>query len=135
MDNPELGRMILKHVDAFPESFDMATFFNPCGTTACLAGHALLLDGGYELKGLRSDSRPGFYRPDGSYVEDIELEALNLLGMAEEEYFDDNKPPVFYTGDADDAIARFTEAVESGLPGCRWVDVDFLYHCMPAGGQ
>ena len=45
MDNPELGRLVLKQVETFPESFCMGTwgFGNECETQACIAGWAMLL--------------------------------------------------------------------------------------------
>jgi hypothetical protein len=139
MDNPELGRLVLKQAAAFPETFNMGSFYyeGQCGTTACLAGWALLLDG-YELRSAACSPMPGFYRADGTFVWDIELEALNLLGLAAEEYFDDErimKKPLFFEGDPGKAIARFARAVDSGLPGVRWVDRKELYHCIPAGEE
>jgi hypothetical protein len=88
MDNTELGKLVIKQIEAFPETFNMGTFGmfiqygTECGTVACLAGHALLLSG-YDLR----PSTPGRYcylRPDGNEV-GIGSEARQLLGMRREE--------------------------------------------------
>jgi hypothetical protein len=68
----------LRRIEARPELFDMLTFGEKrgeCGTVACFAGHAMLVSG-YALSA--SDL---YYRPDGSYVDDIESEAADLLGF------------------------------------------------------
>jgi hypothetical protein len=43
--NAELAYKVLDHIDAHPETWDQATW--DCGTTACFAGWALRLSGGY----------------------------------------------------------------------------------------
>lgn len=97
MDNTELGKLVLKQIGAFPETFRMSTFgyISPCGTVACLAGHAMLLSG-YELN--NSDfaiTIPRYRRPDGSLVSPPAMgaEAAQLLGMHGQEQ------AVFYLGE------------------------------------
>ena len=88
MENPKLGRAVLDVIDAEPQTLDMHSFGYgttegeasewPCGTTACLAGHALLASG-YRLV------ESSFYRPNGEYVGNEAGEAARLLGMSSQE--------------------------------------------------
>lgn len=41
--NAELAYRVLDHIDGHPEEWDQVTWF--CGTSACFAGHSLLLSG------------------------------------------------------------------------------------------
>lgn len=60
---PELNTMLMEQVMTFirdnPEQHDQNRYLaesesSPCGTTACFAGHALLMSGRYQVKFLRS---------------------------------------------------------------------------------
>lgn len=130
--NVELAKLVYKQITTFPDTFDMRTWGipEPCGTTACLAGHALLQHGGYHLEkrhdvqvfqyavsrtGVRSyldtTARTAWVLvrdEDGSMVQDPEQEALALLELTPEEYYpDDAAMPLFFTtpGDAIDRLA------------------------------
>lgn len=121
MDNPELGRLIIKQVEAFPETFGMPRWI--CGTAACLGGHALLLSG-YELRpcgagetfvhGIDQQNRPViFRRPDGSDVHDPGREAQMLLGMSDEEAGSGTGNIFSPFQHEDHALARFRALVEA----------------------
>lgn len=92
MDNTELGRLVLKQVETEPETFDMRTWVHrtSCGTTACLAGHALLFSG-YTM-GTEPLFEDGewvfcFLDPDGQAVADPGRAAQQVLGMSYAERF------------------------------------------------
>jgi hypothetical protein len=104
----------LDHIDEHPEEWNQAMF--ACGTTACFAGHAMLLSG-YNLKPtLRCCLHEStedclgadkccyaecrlispllcFFRPDGSEVDEEDTEANGLLGFTEDE-----GAAIFYKG-------------------------------------
>lgn len=105
MENKELGRLVLRQVTEFPESFDMGDWAgsNACGTTACIAGWAMFFSG-YEVNRYSC-----FIRPDGSMVTDDEAEGRGLLGLSQEElYVSDEDDGLFYI-DKDEAIRRLAE--------------------------
>jgi hypothetical protein len=112
MENIELAKLILKQIDAFPESFDMNSWVavSPCGTVACIAGHAMLLSGYSWGKTLH----PGGYyisrftRPDGTVVDDNQTEGQKLLGLADDEYFTEyaGDPMGLFWLENDEAVAR-----------------------------
>jgi hypothetical protein len=108
MENPELGRMILKEIDAHPDSFTMALWGKPtaCGTVACLAGHAMLLSG-YTLRAENT-----FFRPDGTYVGVPSSEAAGLLGLTKAERFSREYPfDLFLDQEPGSAVRRLRAAV------------------------
>lgn len=51
--NIPFARKVVEYIEAHPDEHEQATFakraINGCGTTACIAGHALLLSGEYDL--------------------------------------------------------------------------------------
>jgi hypothetical protein len=85
MENKELGRLILKQEEAEPWSFRMSHWAtrSDCGTTACIAGHAMLMSG-YSLRvcEIGSTRIVAFIRPDGSEVFDHTSEGMKLLGFS-----------------------------------------------------
>lgn len=110
MENKELGRLILKQADAFPETFDMFEWiiFHPCHTSACICGHAMLLSG-YTFGEVPGIEGVRWYRPDGSLVADEEEEGIALLGLTEDDYQGPGER-LFYDND-ENAIARLTRLV------------------------
>jgi hypothetical protein len=115
MENKELGRLVIKQAEAFPESFYMGTWARetPCGTTACIAGHALLLSG-YSVQfrpmmllsgEVFPDKRAVFLDPEGEVVI-CPQEARRLLGLSLQE-----ENSLFYA-DEESAIARLRELCE-----------------------
>lgn len=115
MENTELGKLVLKQIETFPETFTMRTFGYrgqvsgyACGTVACLGGHALLLSG-YELEA-GEDQVTKYLRPDGSRVDATGNEAARVLGLHGQER------AVFYI-EAQTAVPVFralTEGVKLG---------------------
>jgi hypothetical protein len=107
----DLGRKVLDHVTVHREQFDMDIFgveLPVCGTTACLAGWAMLLSG-YKLVGYEA-----FRRPDGTRVHGNTEEAMHLLDLTEAELEDDRgRRFLFYILSEDEAIARFRALVEA----------------------
>lgn len=125
MENVELGRLVIKQVETFPEQFDMNVWAwdrPSCGTTACLAGWTLLL-AGWDI---RKITRAGYQgRPVEEYVfidpaddthyfgEAIGNKAQELLGMSDEERQGEigNAPSMtedlFMELYEDDALGRF----------------------------
>lgn len=84
--NAALGRMVLDHVTANPRDLDMCVWAanGPCGTSACIAGWALVMSG-WEVAGDNV-----FRRPDGTEVDDGEViagEARTLLGLGVREFW------------------------------------------------
>lgn len=106
MDNRQLGKLVVKQVKAFPESFFMGTWINQCGTVACLAGHTLLLSG-YAVNRLTAMTEGMFIRPDGSVVNgEYGDEAAKLLGMDREDRFGCIGHDIFL--DMENGLDRFT---------------------------
>jgi hypothetical protein len=105
MENIELGRLIVKQAETHPGSFNMLTwcYQSPCGTAACIAGHALLLCG-YEFSG---DCDAVFTSPDGERFVNgqIAREAQRVLGMTDYERWDG--ADIFY--DFPGGLARLKE--------------------------
>lgn len=117
MQDAELGKLILKQAETFPETFWMGTWGLPgsCRTVACIGGHAMLMSG-YRLltdaqhrEQLLTTGRAGWYvRPDGSTVDGFYGdEAQKLLGMSDEERFGYGKFPDDIFMDIDHGLARF----------------------------
>jgi hypothetical protein len=78
-----LLRGVLDLIDRHPELWDQRWYVCPdplCGTTACVAGHALLMRG-------FTFSAHRFFRPDGTHVSSglIGDEAASLLGLTRKE--------------------------------------------------
>lgn len=111
MENKELGRLVLKHVETFPETFDMKTWAveAPCGTVACLAGWTLLLHGGYTFKHTPR-GMPGFFNSEGRQVH-AGSEARILLGLDNDEYHTEDDGPLFYDSNQN-AVARLRVLVQ-----------------------
>lgn len=104
MENLELAKLVYKQVTEFPETFNMTIWGqrNKCGTSACLAGHAMLFSG-YELTG-----GGAFVRPDGTAVVSNSAEAIGLLGLSPGEYYGESDwglRPLFATSNAN-AVRR-----------------------------
>lgn len=81
--NVEELRRVQRHVRRYPEKHGQGSWAsqNECGTTACVAGRAVILHGGkplYESDGLAMQAE----MPDGRVVE-IEAEAARILGLDE----------------------------------------------------
>lgn len=115
MENPELGRKILDTADTEPENFDMATWVNvtECGTTACLAGHAMLLSGYTIRHGVQGGL--AFCRPDGSEVDVNSNEAQQLLGLSDKETYDPDldEPRIWYDfAHGPDRLRKLVEEAE-----------------------
>ena len=108
MDNPELGMLAIKRIEAEPKTFRMSTWGRQtdCGTKACLAGHVMLAAGYILGKG------GFFYRPDGSIVFSEGREAYQLLGMSWAEQ--DLRPWNDIRSD-ESALAMFREMVEKSM--------------------
>jgi hypothetical protein len=110
MQNLELAERMLAHLEAHPEELAMRLYgaVYECGTTACLAGHAMLQSG-------YSCTRMGmFYRPDGSVVECEPWEAEQLLGLASHERFpSDSSSDLFGVYPEHEAVTRLRGLVET----------------------
>lgn len=61
MADAEKIRAVVEKIEENPQSWNQGVWLSPnmnfCGTTACLAGHALLLEHGGEFTGLNSQKR------------------------------------------------------------------------------
>ena len=111
----ELGKAVLKHVVIeHPESHDNNVWVDPCGTVACLAGWAVLLN--------REENEPPYttlLRLAGGFdiPADWETVAIRLLlpeGEAEAERKLSN---AFYTsGDNEEGVRRFASALGLDIP-------------------
>jgi hypothetical protein len=108
--NTELGRKVLEHVTAHRGQFDMSIYVDAdpeCGTTACLAGWAMLLSG-YRA------ADASVMRPDGSYVIDKSNEAARLLGLDHaEQYGSYGDCTLFGEFSEERAIERFRAILEA----------------------
>lgn len=109
MRNPQLGRLVLAHIDTNPGLFTMGTWAVRIGDDihACIAGRTLLLSG-YTYQHGR------FLRPDGTPVDNPADEAALVLGLTDSErHGPDGRTYLFFNGDNDAALARFRRIVET----------------------
>ena len=127
MENQYLAEMIIKQIDAFPESFAMDQWgsVTSCGTVACLAGHAML-HCGYRLAGVTKTDWMGiqyqaflFTDDDGIPVVNYGDEAQRLLGMSNDERFgkdvyDIGRPDGDIFLDMNSGLTRFRALVKEG---------------------
>lgn len=119
----DLAEAIRRTINEHPERFDMGSWAadkrpgvqrdpHPvCGTTMCLAGWAVVLNGGRPVFNQRSSDRTYWMAedaimPDGRRV-DIADEGAGLLGI--------ESTSVFY-GDEDDATWWLDQYIETGEP-------------------
>lgn len=79
-----LARKVLEHIEAHPDEHDQAHFAsrNDCGTTACIAGHTLLLSGQYELGEFDGDEFDFIESATGEVVVASDT-ATEMLGLNE----------------------------------------------------
>jgi hypothetical protein len=79
----QLANDVREAVIMSPEGHDQVYYgkVTDCGTTACLAGHAMLLSGYTLRRGRRAGSSAEFLRPNGSVVDYEFWEAWRLLGL------------------------------------------------------
>jgi hypothetical protein len=111
--NASLLRAVLTHVEDHPGQFDTTTYgeLRPAGGIAAdIAGRALLLSGWT----LVADST--FRSPDGTRVisgpADIEFEAQALLGLSDDELWDNGDLDNLFDLPARDAVTRLRELAE-----------------------
>ena len=97
--NTDLITATVAYARMHPEQHSQISY--ACGTTACLAGHAMLLSG-YTLR------RDHFIRPDGVMVDFEFEEAQLLMGISH-----DQATAVFHCYDKETAIERL-EAIAKG---------------------
>jgi hypothetical protein len=121
--NVELAKLVLKQITTHPDTFRMNEWIaeTPCGTTACIAGHVLLLSGYTYNRHLLPDqcAYDTFASPDGQPVHP-EGAAFRLLELTDEEYgytgcehgFEScGCGPLFFLTEAQ-AIARLEKLIE-----------------------
>jgi hypothetical protein len=112
--NTVLGWKVYEYAKDHPEEFDMDywVYKQPCGTTACLAGHTLILSG-YRI----GESGRGFWRPDGTLVSQPGREAQYLLELdINDRYFPDD---LFSMDCEEAALERFHDLLLASDPGAR----------------
>lgn len=101
MLNIPLARKVLEHIEAHPEEHAQAHFAskNECGTTACIAGHALLLSGAYRIDNFDGDEFDFFEASTGKLVLPSDT-AQGLLGLTH----DQREELFFALQDKDEAL-------------------------------
>lgn len=112
--NTELGWKVYEYAKDHPEEFDMDYWVHgqPCGTTACLAGHALILSG-YRI----GPAGRIFWRPDGTLVGNPGREAQDLLGLdASDRYAGGD---LFSMKSNEAALERFHDLLLASDPAAR----------------
>lgn len=103
-----------------PDEFDMSMWFaktTGCGTTACLAGTVVALEGGWTpvwaALGLDLEAHNVRRGHEIRKVVDLALELLGLEG--------DEQENIFYSEDLTEVIARRNEwAAKAGIPARTW---------------
>lgn len=120
----------LAHIRAHPEEWDQAEWV--CGTTACLAGHLVMLGDGATIEDLHRMEGAG--DGDGPCISE---RARQLLGLprSSNQSGEATAMVLFGGGNSLDDLERFVGHVKAGhraimTPGCligtsvRWVDAD-----------
>jgi hypothetical protein len=114
--NTELARKVLDQIRSFPETHSQGSYIkeNECGTTCCIAGHALAFSG-YEIT---ENSKPeiekayDFLRPDGTTIDFVWDEAKDLLGLSRDEAV-----RLFFEWDNEAAIELLEQMIKSAENG------------------
>jgi hypothetical protein len=116
--NTELARKVLDQIRIFPETHNQRSYVkeNECGTTCCIAGHALSFSG-YTLAHVRDyeNAYKGltFRRPDGGEMVDTWwTEAMDLLGLSHGEAV-----RLFFEWDNEAAIELLEQMIKSAENG------------------
>ncbi len=118
MMDAKLGREVLDVADFESEHFEMRTWgtvTRGCGVVACLAGTTLLCSG-YTM-----NDDGIFWRPDGSFVENVPQEAQDLLGLSVADTLEGNTLPWLWM-DFDHGLERFRAIVEKAEKESLGVD-------------
>lgn len=92
----KLRQQVLEQVEKHPDTFNMSDWEytdTTCSTTRCVAGWAQYLARGKVTFGAK-DHRPERRGPQ------VELDAVGLLGLTEEEYYQRDHDGLFYTSDS-----------------------------------
>lgn len=81
--NVPLAEKVLAMIDAHPEKHDQEYWLDPvCGTTACIAGHAMLASGEYVRKQAGPERRWRFVGTESGQIEEnCSGEGARLLGL------------------------------------------------------
>lgn len=104
--NVELAEKVLTHLHEYPEAHYQGAWLNECGTTACIAGHAMLASGEY----VRQQNDHGNWRlvdKETGYAEPPSLIGARLLGLDEE-----IAGNIFFDMDEASAIAKLQHLVD-----------------------
>ena len=80
-------RKVMEYIENNPRSWDQESFVSHCGTTFCLAGHALILSGEYKIAhNMRvsplGDKWAEFVRVSDGESVDPQVEATKILGLS-----------------------------------------------------
>lgn len=78
--NTELMKQVRDQIFLFPETHNQETFISECGTTQCMAGHAMLLSGEYMQHPSSRNSVARIVNAEGDDV-DCGVSAKNLLQL------------------------------------------------------
>lgn len=118
-EQAELRRRVLALITTHPERFYMGdwvaeryasddehgTHAHICGTTLCLAGHAVVLSGlrtpPPDVTGMREDDPRmlGFLHYQQEFTKNTTRDAAMVLGLTQEEYTRHDENGLFYTSD------------------------------------
>ena len=81
--NVPLAEKVLAMIDAHPEMHDQNWWLEPeCGTTACIAGHAMLASGEYVRKPVGPNDNWRFVGTESGQIEEnCSGEGARLLGL------------------------------------------------------
>lgn len=110
--NIELAKKVLDYIEAHPKEHDQNSFIDHkpvCGTTKCIAGHAMLLSGEFEVKDITVSSSYSFLAiaKAGSNEEaDYEAEGRRVLGISSEQ-----ANHLFFNLDNDEAIDYLNQLI------------------------
>lgn len=108
-----LARKVLEHIEAHPEEHNQAYFAgrNECGTTACIAGHTLLVSGQYHLGAFDGEEFEFIQSATGEYVIASDT-AQEMLGLTQ-----DQRETLFFSlqdeGEALDYLRSLIEVAEA----------------------
>lgn len=108
--NIELAEKVLSHIEHDPDSHYQGSWINDCGTTACIAGHAMLASGEFVRKldvGILGDRYARLvHRDTGEYPEPV-IEGARLLGLNGSQ-----ATSIFMEMEEDQAIAKLRRLVD-----------------------
>ena len=104
--NIELAEKVLSHIEHDPDSHYQGSWINECGTTACIAGHAMLASGQYVRRQSEYSELVHLVHKDTGKLAEPVIDGARLLGLTS-----DDATNIFMEMDEDVAIRKLRNKI------------------------